>query len=96
MRADQTAFATERECTSYAAKGGTLTVPKSASQLLCESYTGTFAAGTTPILWTCNYWWSPDYFGAVDAMSSQCYADALPVLRVQLSGGTEQLTCNVY
>ena len=62
VRADQTPFASETACTSYAAKGGTLTVPappKSASQILCESYGGTFGASTDTALWTCNGWPQP-------------------------------------
>ena len=50
-RADHTRFRNQGECVAYGAHGGTLT----GSELLCESFGGTFAIGTTPgVLWTCR------------------------------------------
>jgi hypothetical protein len=54
VRADKTPFKNQGDCVSYAAKGGTPAPPKSASQLLCESYGGTFVVGTGTIAWDCN------------------------------------------
>jgi hypothetical protein len=56
------AFANQGDCVSYAAKGGTLS-PKSASQVLCESYGGTFSTDPASsyfdnqlaaVIWSCN------------------------------------------
>src|SRR5262245_63776288 len=52
VRADHTAFKNQGDCVSYAAQGGTLTPPKTQSQLDCESFGGTFSIGP-----------SPNYFG---------------------------------
>ena len=46
-----TSFASEQECVSYAAQGGTLTT-KTKSQLDCESFSGTFAPRLAH--WTCT------------------------------------------
>jgi hypothetical protein len=40
---------------SYAAHGGTPAAPKSAAQLLCESFGGVFATGSGNTLWLCTY-----------------------------------------
>ena len=78
MRADYTPFTNQGDCVSYGAVGGTLTQPKSASQLLCESYGGTFTA--TPVeglLWTCTQ--LPDIgtsrTARFDALAASCFAD---------------------
>jgi hypothetical protein len=55
VRADQTPFKNSGACVSYAAHGGTLTTPKSAAQLLCESLGGVFAPGSGNTLWFCTY-----------------------------------------
>jgi hypothetical protein len=56
------AFRSQGDCISYVGQGGTLS-PKSASQVLCESYGGTFSTDPTssyfdnPLavaIWTCN------------------------------------------
>ena len=60
--AHSTAFASQGDCVSYATQGGTLS-PKSASQVLCESYGGTFSTDPASshfdnplagVIWTCN------------------------------------------
>ena len=59
VRADYTPFTSEGACVSYGAQGGTPT-PKSAAQLVCESFGGIFGkTNLTPgsfslVLWTCN------------------------------------------
>ena len=60
------------DCTSYAAHGGTLTKPKSAARLLCESVAGVFAPGSGNTLWFCTYTWSS---AAYDALVNRCFAD---------------------
>jgi hypothetical protein len=77
-RSDGSAFASEEDCVSYAAQGGTLT-KKTKSQLDCEAIGGTFstdpasnqvisAFGGT-FLWSCNNSSSyPD-------LSADCFAD---------------------
>ena len=88
VRADQTPFASEKECTSYAAKGGTLSTPSyTASRAVCESLGGTLgpAAGISPGgLWNCNGWqvggdgsyeqWVLDS----DRLSAACGVDVAP------------------
>ena len=59
IRSDGTSFASEGDCVSYAARGGTPTT-RTKSQLDCESLGGTFATGTLPVLWTCNGWTTID------------------------------------
>jgi hypothetical protein len=71
VRADQTPFKNGGACVSYAAHGGTLTEPKSAAQLLCESLSGVFAAGSGNTLWFCTYTWSS---AAYDALVNRCFA----------------------
>jgi hypothetical protein len=71
-RADQTPFKNTGACVSYAARGGTLTAPKSAAQLLCESFGGVFAPGSGNALWFCTYTvTSPAFF----ALANQCFAE---------------------
>jgi hypothetical protein len=73
-RADQTSFKNAGACVSYAAHGGTLTAPKSAAQLLCESFGGVFAAGSGNKLWLCTYNIAVDT-GRFFALADQCFAD---------------------
>ena len=63
VRADQTAFSSEQECTSYAAKGGVLTEPTPATAAsTCVAEGGTYGAGPDltggvsggTIIFTCN------------------------------------------
>jgi hypothetical protein len=72
VRADQTPFKNAGACVSYAARGGTLTEPKSAAQRLCESLGGVFAPGSGNVLWYCTYAWSG---AAFDALADRCFAD---------------------
>jgi len=53
--ADGTAFTNTGDCVSYAAQGGTFT-QTSRSQLLCESFGGTFTGASGNVLWTCTNW----------------------------------------
>jgi hypothetical protein len=71
VRADQTPIKNGGACVSYAAHGGTLTEPKSAAQLLCESLSGVFAPGSGNTLWFCTYTWSS---AAYDALVNRCFA----------------------
>jgi hypothetical protein len=49
------AFASEQECVSYAAQGGSLLVDPPSSAALCVVLGGSFVAGDgNPILWDCN------------------------------------------
>jgi hypothetical protein len=76
VRADQTTFTNQGDCVSYAARGGVLTSPKSASQLLCEKFGGTFAVGSGGVLWTCDG--RPDAGGPTAnffALAAACLAD---------------------
>jgi hypothetical protein len=56
--ADGTAFASEQECVSFAAQGGTI-VPKSGAQLKCEELGGEFrpdlAALNPSVVWVCRF-----------------------------------------
>jgi hypothetical protein len=54
VQADRTAFANEKECMSYVGAGGTLM--KSATQLLCESYGGSYVGPGSSFAWECNGW----------------------------------------
>jgi hypothetical protein len=59
-RTDGSPFASQDDCVSYAAQGGTL-VEASQAQLDCQSFGGTYAVGMGTTLWTCNGWLaSPD------------------------------------
>jgi hypothetical protein len=73
-RADQTPFKNTGACVSYAARRGTLTAPKSAAQLLCESLGGVFAPGSGTTLWFCTYNIAGNV-GAFNALASRCFAD---------------------
>ena len=78
VRADQSAFKNEGDCVSYAAKGGVLTAAKTKSQVDCESFGGTFAAGTPSTLWTCNGWQHvghADFLDKSSTLSADCTGD---------------------
>ena len=64
LRSDGSSFADQGECVSYGAQGNT-PLPKSKSQLDCESFGGTFSTDPTTdqiglgdrygdVVWTCN------------------------------------------
>ena len=86
VRADQSTFVNQGSCVSYAAQGGVLTAPvvKGASQLLCESFGGTYAVGSAPVLWTCALG-SNSTFAIGDALFNACAADGGSVLSVNPS-----------
>jgi hypothetical protein len=76
VRTDQTAFKNEGDCVSYVVKGGTLTL-KTAQQLHCESFGGTFVAGpaSESVLWSCR--WSnngADYDVKKGTLQADCVA----------------------
>jgi hypothetical protein len=73
MRTDGSRFANQGHCAAYAARGGTL-VAVSASQLLCESFEGTFTRGTYPVLWVCE-WPVTDSGVEIDALLEACAVD---------------------
>lgn len=55
---------------------GASTPPKSQSQLDCESYGGTYAAGTGSTVWTCDGWTSAgDGIDELFVLADDCYAD---------------------
>jgi hypothetical protein len=67
VRADLTPFKNVAACVVYAVKGGVLTRPKSAAQVTCESFGGTFGntpfpAPVTSVTWSCA---SVPYNGSV-------------------------------
>jgi hypothetical protein len=74
-RSDGSSFASEEDCVSYGAHGGTLT-QKTKSQLDCESFGGTFAVGTDPVLSTCQ--WAntgqADYGPKNNTLIDDCFA----------------------
>jgi hypothetical protein len=73
VKADGKAFKNEDACVRYILAGGPGT---SATQLLCQSYSGTFATGTGGVLWTCNGWTNtgaPDYNNKFNALSTACH-----------------------
>ena len=92
VRTDGTTFSSETACVSYAAKGGTLTTPKTASQVDCESLGGTFT-GPEPgnSLWTCNSWTyatSTDYQFGMDTLTADCVTDGgIDLLIIPVQGG---------
>lgn len=75
-QADQTPFTSVGECVSYAAQGGTLSAPKPAAQVLCESFGGTYAPGTGNTFWSCTYNANNAAFAA---LAEQCFQDVRAV-----------------
>jgi len=79
--ANAAAFKNQGECVAYAAQGGTLS-PKSASQVLCESYGGTFSSDPASsyfdnplaaFIWSCNR--GDLSFPNDDYLASDCFHD---------------------
>lgn len=83
VRSDETAFASEEECTSYAAGGGTLQPkPTATAQSICEDAGGTFTTGGVhppgygglPLVWSCLSIPDENYDDAVaTALRDQCF-----------------------
>jgi hypothetical protein len=73
--ADGTKFASEEQCVSYAAQGGTLVAaPYVRSRQACESYGGTFTLVlVAPQIWTCDG--LPDSGGFLDLFNNHCVPD---------------------
>jgi hypothetical protein len=91
VRADQTAFANEEDCVSYAAQGGTLTKPVTgSSQDACQGYGGTFTVGTLSTLWTCTGLptdVTPDVQSARETdLDAHCIADGGALLSISFDG----------
>ena len=95
VRADQSSFKNQGECVAYAAQGGTPS-PKSAAQVLCESFGGTFGQTEYPgvdaeILWSCDNWtWTtgPEYGVKVNALVNQCFYGEGPQGSTAFTQGT--------
>jgi hypothetical protein len=95
-RLDGSRFANQAQCVAYAARGGTL-VALSTSQLLCESFGGTFTTGTFPILWHCH-WTSTDSGPQVDALIEACAVDTehrVSFSAIGTADGVIDATCGV-
>jgi hypothetical protein len=80
---DGTPFASQDECVSYGAQGGTLTEPVPPQQELCESYAGIYGAEDEtlgpffPVLWTCNDWSvssRDDYLTKLGPLAEACWS----------------------
>jgi hypothetical protein len=79
---DGSSFASEEECVSYGARGGTLT-SKTKSQIDCEAFGGTFSTDPATdhnnvgihgaLLWSCNGADPSNATGVV--LSDDCFAD---------------------
>jgi hypothetical protein len=98
VRADGSPFASQDECVSYGAQGGT---PRHPTQALadCQSFSGTFAFGTGSTLWSCNDWAASnliEYSLGVAALGNDCLVDGgqpsvvvnTPVATITCSTGT--------
>ena len=77
VRADGTTFASETECVSYGASGGTPVPPAQdrTGQQVCAAYGGTFqhyAAGA--LVWQCD-WHPTDYASQFAALDAACRHD---------------------
>jgi hypothetical protein len=107
VRSNGTSFASEEECTAYAAQGGTLrpkpTYPQ--AQALCESYGGTFGVGGPDlvqagapgalVVWVCNGVPLVDVATTAArqaALTTQCRADNNGVGVVAIRNG-DNFTC---
>jgi hypothetical protein len=87
FRSDGSSFASEEDCVAYAAQGGSLAT---VSQLNCQSFGGTYATGTAPVLWTCNgYNTSP---ASTTTLFLNCGFDG-GSLTVVVAGATLDGTC---
>jgi hypothetical protein len=73
VRSDGSRFASQRECTQYAAAGGVLS-PASAQQLLCESYAGLYSGPDEYNLWSCHDWSIGDAETQTDETSTRSSA----------------------
>ena len=95
-RLDGSRFVTQAECVVYVARGGTLVALRT-SPLLCESFGGTFTAGTFPILWSCQ-WTSTDSGPQVDALIEACAVETehrVSFSAIGTAGGVVDATCEV-
>jgi hypothetical protein len=98
IRADGTPFANQGDCVSYAAQGGTLTVP---SRVECAALGGTFVAGTGgtgsgTTLWECNNVTSPLPEGVqFDALFASCVADGGSRLEATEASPPESYLCAI-
>jgi hypothetical protein len=74
VRSDGTSFASQDECTSYAAGGGTLTL-KSAGQLACEQVGGVYGSASGTTVFTCNQYATTleEYNDEEATLRSVCY-----------------------
>jgi hypothetical protein len=107
VRADQTHFKNQGACVSYAAHGGTPAPPKSAAQLACESFGGTY--GNTDlvspvigfqivsVVWTCNAVPVANEPPALHQLSPPCSANgpSYQVFPAPGSGSVFNNTCGI-
>jgi hypothetical protein len=99
VREDGSAFANQDECVSYGATGGVLTVPvpKTQSQIDCESIGGQFGAenlteGSGTVLWSCNHWTNTNN-GEFLTLRTDCIADGGVAFAINGPFNDEKFTC---
>jgi hypothetical protein len=107
VRADQTPFADQGECVSYAAAGGIPALPTgSAARTACAAIGGTFSTDPNssvtgswigaPVLWTCNDW--PYLLTPAPAPSTwlgYCQSDGGDSVSITSNGAvTRGITCH--
>ena len=93
-------FTSEKECTSYAAHGNTLTtLPYAAARTQCKSLNGTFSpADGAPVLWTCNGWpyaSLQDFSDKGGSLFPMCTADGGHVFDALGTDGIATASCRV-
>ena len=95
VRADGTPFRNQGDCVSYAARGGTLTAPQSAAQLLCEEELGGTYAGPqgTDIAWTCSWRRALEDPTGTAPLGVQCQTDSGGASGYEEIGGGGIFTC---
>jgi len=93
FQSDGSRFASEGDCMSYGAHGGTiLTTPPFAGQAVCVADGGTFVPdGESPVIWQCNR-----YRSGTDEqiLANACFADGGNVLATRADvGDTRSAVC---
>ena len=102
MRSDGSVFASEEDCTSYGAQGGTVTAdPHPEARAVCVSYGGTFRLGGADprVLWTCGdipYTSDEDLYAVARALSRPCVESGggLLLARHDFDNDTVVVTCS--
>src|SRR5262245_48170568 len=78
VRADGTAFASETECVSYGAKGGTISPPQQprTGAEVCAAYGGFFQGlALGALAWDCGNWVVTDLDAQIAALDEACRFD---------------------